>query len=189
MSKQSSSSKESDSDGPGKKSVKEIRQIAAEFASWVRRFYERRQWEISALIAVVVFLIQTVFQDQLEQMLPAAFSAVANFFISQTGIAVLGFIIIALQAVELRWINSVGARIENHMERNDQSHPVSTDGGKDTPPRDSKGRFKSGDSGPSIIFVLAVVAVGFLIGSQYGDAQAIMGALIAFLLLSLTDNI
>jgi len=178
MSEQSPSSKEKDS---SKTSPKGINQIKREFASWLRRFYNRRRWEISVVTGVAVLLIQTVFQDQLEQALPTAFSTLANFFTSQTGIAVLGFTIIALQAIELRWINSVGARVENLIETNKPSPLASTDGGRDTPPRDSKGRFKSRDNGPSIIFIIAVVAIGFLIGSQYGDAEAIVGCLVSVL--------
>lgn len=178
------SSSETSSDGADK----DIWSILSELKTELRRFYDERQWYINGAVLLVSFLLQTVFQDDLEQILPATFSSIADFITSQAGIAILGIAIIALQAVELKWINTIGARVEGLWDEVESPQRMSTDGGS-RQPRDSKGRFKSSDSGPSIIFALAIIAGGFLIGSQYGDTEAIVGALLAFFLLNITDSI
>ncbi|WP_135304839.1 hypothetical protein [Haloarcula amylovorans] len=149
----------------------------------IREVYEIHRLKIGIFGTISTVLFQILFADEIERILPAIVGDVSNFLTSNTGLAILATVIIALQAWALRLIRAVGSEVES----TDRLRP---DGGdKNLPPRDSKGRFKSTGSGPSIIFVVAVVMMGYLLGSQYGETEAILGGVAAFLLLIWTDNL
>ncbi|WP_146417603.1 hypothetical protein [Haloarcula hispanica] len=148
----------------------------------IRQIYDNHRLKIGVFGTISTVLFQILFSDEIETVLPEIMGSVSNFLTSNTGIAVLGTLIVALQAWELKLISAVGREVE-------EMKPLRPDGGDKVPPRDSKGRFKSSSSGPSIIFVAAVVTAGYLFGSQYGETEAIVGASVALLLLIWTDKL
>jgi len=72
------------------------------------------------------------------------------------------------------------------QESDEETEEVLTDGGSDMPPRDSKGRFTTRDSGGSNVFLLLLAAVtGYLFGAETGMIDPFAGALLAIAIVSL----
>lgn len=75
---------------------------------------------------------------------------------------------------------------EQNQEPETETEEVLTDGGSsDLPPRDSKGRFTTKESGGSNLFVIVVAAaIGYVVATESGAINPIAGALIAVSVIS-----
>lgn len=127
-------------------------------------------------------------------------NAMVEFFTSSGAVTVLLLMLLISQVLLYQRVEWIVNQLEPEEPEEDENldKPVGetetdaetgealTDGGSsNTPPRDSKGRFTTRDSGGSNVFLIVLAAVtGYLIGGQTDVIDPIAGALIAVALIA-----
>lgn len=140
--------------------------------------YSVHIYGFATILALVLTVLNIFFSSLLQSITSNLVPRIAAAMTSNATIVTLLLVVILLQVYLIR------------TRRADDQDPedVRTDGGSDLPPRDSQGRFKSKSGGPDLLMLLLAALAGFTAGSQFGDTEALIGALLAIALITYLGN-
>jgi hypothetical protein len=140
--------------------------------------YSRHIYGLSTILALALAVLDIFFKSLLESISSTLVSGAIAAMTSNATIVTLLLVVILLQVYLIRTRQTDDQDLED----------VRTDGGSDLPPRDSQGRFKSKSGGPDLLMLMLAALAGFTAGSQFGDTEAFIGALLAIALITYLGN-
>ena len=152
---------------------------------------------VTGTLGAIATILDTVFGVSL-----APYGSTAVELFTSDGVVTILLLIILISQVlvyqRIEWIvnqleSAEQGEVNNETPEDETDHEkdemVADGGSSNTPPRDSKGRFTTGDSGRSNIFLIILAAItGYLIGAETGVINPYAAALIAIALLALIQS-